>query len=127
MAEPAAGFRLDVGQPNYAKDREQRRAQQEAYRRDLNSQVADAAQRREQNERRIRELEEKHEVKSVSLVVRNKILISKLEECAAASESLGEKTDKTASIALHVRVPCIRTTNGQMGNTSLVRAAGTPL
>ncbi|CAM9874809.1 unnamed protein product [Hapterophycus canaliculatus] len=67
MTEPAtARFRLDVGRANYAKDREQRRVQQEAYRRDLNAQVADAAKRREQNEQRIRDLEERHEIKSAT-------------------------------------------------------------
>ncbi|CAM9811581.1 unnamed protein product [Scytosiphon promiscuus] len=66
MAEPAAEFQLDVGQANHTKDRERRRVQQEAYRRELNSQVADAAARREQSDRRIRELEERHEVKSAT-------------------------------------------------------------
>lgn len=69
MPEPARGFRLDVVQANHMKDRELRRARQEEYRRELNSQVADGEERRELNARRIRELEERHEQKSVSLVM----------------------------------------------------------
>lgn len=68
MVEPEPGFRLDIQQANHIKDREQRRARQEAYRRELNSQVADGVERRELNARRIKELEERNELKLVSLV-----------------------------------------------------------
>lgn len=61
----AVGFRLDIQEANHVKDREQRRARQEAYRCELNSQVADGAARRELQAQRIKELEEMHELKSV--------------------------------------------------------------
>eukprot|EP00752_Nemacystus_decipiens_P003826 g3520.t1 len=60
----AEGFRLDVDEVNHVKDREQRRARQEAYRRELNLQVADSAARRELQAQEIKELEEWHELKS---------------------------------------------------------------
>eukprot|EP00903_Cladosiphon_okamuranus_P020577 g18888.t1 len=62
----AVGFRLDVEEADHAKDREKRRVQQEAYRRELNSQVEDSKTRRELLARQIKELEERHEQKSAT-------------------------------------------------------------
>lgn len=59
-------FGLDVQEADHVKDRAQRRARQEAYRRELNSQVADSVERREIDARRIRDLEARHELQSVS-------------------------------------------------------------
>lgn len=64
----AVGFRLDVQEANLVKDREQRRARQEAYRRELNSQVADSEARRELEAQQVKELEERHELKSVRIM-----------------------------------------------------------
>lgn len=69
MCEPAPGFRLDVEQANHLKEREKRRARQEAYRRELNSQVAEGEERRKLHAQRNRELEERDEQKSVSLAL----------------------------------------------------------
>lgn len=68
LAGMAVEFRLDVQEFNHVKDREQRRARQEAYRRELNSQVADSSVRRELQAQRIKELEEAHELKSVRIL-----------------------------------------------------------
>ncbi|CAM9982972.1 unnamed protein product [Pylaiella littoralis] len=66
MCEPAPGFRLDVKQANHLKEREKRRARQEAYRRELNSQVAEGEERRKLHAQRNRELEERDEQKSAT-------------------------------------------------------------
>lgn len=66
MAEPTSEFPLDVPGIDCFREREQRRAQQEAYRRELSSQIADTEARRELHARKIRELEERHELQSVS-------------------------------------------------------------
>lgn len=71
----AAGFRLDVQEANLVKDREQRRARQEAYRRELNSQIADSEARRELKAQRIKELEETHDLKSVRTITRRILYI----------------------------------------------------
>ncbi|CAM9522164.1 unnamed protein product [Ectocarpus sp. 12 AP-2014] len=66
MAEPTSEFRLDVPGTNFLREREQRRARQEAYRRELSSQIADTEARREMHARKIRELEERHELQSAT-------------------------------------------------------------
>lgn len=67
--EMATKFRLDVQEIDPVKDREQRRARQEAYRRELNLQVRDSQERRQIDAQRIRELEARHELQSVSFVI----------------------------------------------------------
>lgn len=47
---------------------EKRRAQQDEYRKALNMQVADLTERRENDARRLQELEQKDDLKSVSLM-----------------------------------------------------------
>lgn len=78
LAEMAVGFRLDVQEADHVKDREQRRARQEAYRRELNSQVADSEARRELLARHIQELEERHELKSVRTTAKSNDMQGKL-------------------------------------------------
>ncbi len=73
--EMATEFRLDVQETDPVKDREQRRARQEAYRRELNLQVADSEERREVDAQRIRELEARHELQSVSFVTTRLLLL----------------------------------------------------
>ena len=115
----AVGFRLDVQEANHVKDREQRRARQEAYRRELNSQVADSEARREVQAQQLKELEERHELKSVrttdskllaiesqQLVLRNYGLYAKTipNLCAGAVQVCRWRRYSTITIS-HTRGP----------------------
>lgn len=61
----ATGFLLDRDKREQVLSREERRRQQEAYRRDLNLQVMDDRGRREGEAKRLQDLEQQSELKSV--------------------------------------------------------------
>lgn len=64
-----AGLLKPSEKAKYTIGRQQRRARQDAYRRELDEQVADEGERRKGDARKIREIEGRHELQSVSLSV----------------------------------------------------------